>query len=115
MIQPGVYNIKLQRNADYSVKLEFKDSDGAPINLTLWSAAAQVWDVAHTTKYADFTVEYLDRFNGSIKIKLPYTVTATLPKEVVYDVLLVNAAGEREYYLEGSITVSDGYTVISNG
>jgi hypothetical protein len=36
-ISPGTYNINLQRRADYSVTLQFKDSADAAINLTGWT------------------------------------------------------------------------------
>jgi hypothetical protein len=113
MIQPGVYNIKLQRRADYGVLLEFKDANKVPIDLTGWTVAAQVWDQARTTKYADFTPEYVSRLNGQVRLKLSHTATASFPKETVYDVLLINAAGEREYYLEGTILASEGYTAVT--
>jgi NAD dependent epimerase/dehydratase family enzyme len=57
-ISPGTYNISLQRRADYSITLQFKDSTDAAINLTGWTVAAQVWNQDRTTKYADFTVTY---------------------------------------------------------
>ena len=60
-IAPGTYNISLQRRADYSVTLQFKDSTGTAINLTGWTAAAQAWNQDRTTKYADFTVTYTNR------------------------------------------------------
>ena len=34
------------------------------------------------------------------------------PDELSYDVLILNSAGQREYYLEGNIFVSEGYTTI---
>jgi len=43
-IQPGQHNISVQRRADYDLSLQFKDSAGANINLTGWTAYAQVWD-----------------------------------------------------------------------
>lgn len=113
MIQPGVYNITLQRRADYSVLLEFKDSNKAAIDLTGWTVAAQVWDQGRSTKYADFTVDYLNRVQGRVRLRLGYATTSTFPNETVYDVLLINASGEREYYLEGTILASEGYTSIS--
>jgi hypothetical protein len=112
MIQPGVYNIKLQRRADYSVLLEFKDSNKAPINLTGWTVAASVWDQGRSTKYADFATEYVSRSTGQVRLKLGYAATTTFPNESVYDVLLINPSGEREYYLEGTILASEGYTVV---
>ena len=113
MIQPGLYNIKLQRRADYSILLGFKDSNKVPINLTGWQVIAQIWDLGRTIKQADFTTEYVNRSSGQIRLSLPYTVTANLPNESVYDVLLINTNGEREYYLEGTVMPSEGYTSLS--
>ncbi len=109
-ISPGTYNITLQRRADYSVTLQFKDSTDAPINLTGWTAAAQAWNQGRTTKYADFTVTYTNRATGTIAIALTDDQTATFPNEAYYDVLLTNPSGLKEYYLEGIIYVSEGYT-----
>jgi len=109
-IAPGTYNISLQRRADYSVTLQFKDSTGTAINLTGWTAAAQAWNQDRTTKYADFTVTYTNRSTGTIAIALTSGQAATLPDEAYYDVLLTNPSGLKEYYLEGIIYVSEGYT-----
>jgi len=109
-VQPGTYNITLQRRADYSVLLQFKDSTGTVINLTGYTAYAQVWNEGRTTKYADFSVAYTNRTNGQITISLTDTQTATFIDELRYDVLLEDGSGNREYYLEGVIFVSQGYT-----
>ena len=109
-VYPGTYNTRLQRRADYSMALQLKDSTGAPINLTAWTAYAQAWNQARTTKYADFAITYVNRANGQISIALTDTQTATFPDECYYDVLLENPSGLREYYLEGMIFVSEGYT-----
>ena len=109
-VQPGTYNITLQRRADYSVLLQFKDSSDAVIDLTGYTAYAQAWDVDRTTKYADFAVTYTNRSNGQITISLTDTQTATFIDELRYDVLLEDSGGNREYYLEGVIFVSQGYT-----
>ena len=109
-VQPGIYNIPLQRRADYSVTLQFKDASATPINLTSWTVAAQVWNQTRTTKYADFTVTYTNRSTGTVAIALTDEQTALFPDEAYYDVLLTNASGLKEYYLEGIIYVSEGYT-----
>ena len=109
-VSPGQYNISLQRRADYSITLQFKDSTGAPINLTGWTVEAQAWNQGRTTKYADFTVTYTNRPTGTIEIALTDTQTATFADEAYYDVLLTNGTGLKEYYLEGIIYVSEGYT-----
>ena len=109
-VQPGTYNITIQRRADYSVLLQFKDGNDAVIDLTGYTAYAQAWDKSRTTKYADFSVAYTNRTNGQITISLTDTQTATFIDELRYDVLLENGSGLREYYLEGAIFVSQGYT-----
>ncbi len=109
-ISPGTYNISLQRRADYSITLQFKDSTDAPINLTGWTVAAQAWNQARTSKYADFTVTYTNRLTGTIAIALTDDQTAIFPDEAYYDVLLTNPSGLKEYYLEGIVYVSEGYT-----
>ena len=109
-ISPGTYNITLQRRADYSITLQFKDSTNTAINLTGWTVAAQAWNQDRTTKYADFTITYTNRVTGTVAIALTATQTASFPVEVFYDVLLTNPSGLKEYYLEGIIYVSEGYT-----
>jgi len=109
-ISPGTYNISLQRRADYYVTLQFKDSVGVPIDLTGWTAEVEAWNKSRTTKYADFTVTYTNRATGTISISLSSTQTTALPAKAYYDVLLINASGLREYYLEGDINVDEGYS-----
>ena len=109
-ISPGTYNISLQRRADYSITLQFKDSASAAINLTGWTVEAQAWNESRSTKYADFTVTYTNRSTGTIAIALTDEQTALFPNEAYYDVLLTNPSGLKEYYLEGIIYVSEGYT-----
>ena len=112
-IEPATYNMTVRRRSDHSIQLIFKDSSNSAINLTGFTIAAQVWDKPRTGKYADFTITYTNRTNGEFEISLTHTQTAQFtPNELVYDVLILNSAGKREYYLEGNIFVSEGYTTI---
>ena len=110
-IIPGKKNFKVERRADFPIKLTFKDSTGSAINLTGYTVAAQVYDESRTTKYADWTVAYTDRTNGIIDISLTDTQTATFtPSILFYDVLLTEPSGSKNYYLEGKLFISEGYT-----
>lgn len=109
-IQPGTYNITLQRRADYSINLQFIDSNKNPIDLTGWTVLAQIWDEARTNKLADFNITYINRVLGKISLDLSDNITTALPRESFYDVLLINTSGLREYYLQGSVSASEGYT-----
>ena len=110
-ITPGTYNMTVQRRSDHAIQLVFKDNSNNAINLTGFTVEAQVWEEPRPTKYADFAVTYTDRVAGTIDIALTDTQTATFSPDILkYDVLLTNGAGLKEYYLEGTIFVSEGYT-----
>tara|TARA_R100001509_G_scaffold117712_2_gene72326 strand:- start:202 stop:546 length:345 start_codon:yes stop_codon:yes gene_type:complete len=110
-IEPGTYNFTLQRRSDHNIPLLFKDSNNDPINLTGFTVAAQVWEETRTTKFADFSVAYTDRVAGSVLIGLTVAQTTTFTPDILkYDVLLIDSAGVKEYYLEGTIFMSEGYT-----
>ena len=109
-VSPGTYNFTVQRRADHSVTLQFKDSNNAAINLTGWTVAAQAWDRTRTTKHADFSVTYTNRATGTVALSLTDTQTTLFPDEAYYDVLLTDPSDVKEYYLEGTIFVSEGCT-----
>ena len=110
-ITPGTYNMTVQRRSDHNIQLVFKDSNNAAISLVGFTVEAQVWEETRTTKYADFTVTYTDRVAGTVDIALTDTQTETFTPEVLkYDVALTDTLGLKEYYLEGTIFVSEGYT-----
>ncbi len=101
----------LQRRADFPLRLTFKDSTGSAINLTGYTVAAQVYDESRSTKYADWTVAYTNRTGGTVDISLTDTQTATFTPEILfYDVLLTEPGGSKNYYLEGKLFISEGYT-----
>jgi hypothetical protein len=110
-IQPGKKNFTIQRRADFPVRLIFKDSAGTAVNLTGFTVEAQVWNRERSNKFADFGVTYTDRANGTIDIKLTDTQTATFSLNILeYDILLTDPNGDKMYYLEGTLFISEGYT-----
>ena len=110
-IIPGKKNFTVDRRADFPIKLTFKDSTGSAINLTGYTVAAQVYDESRSTKYADWTVAYTNRTGGTVDISLTDTQTATFsPSILFYDVLLTEPGGSKNYYLEGKLFISEGYT-----
>ena len=110
-VEPATYNMTVQRRSDHSIQLVFKDSSNNAIDLTGFTVAAQVWDEPRSNKYADFAVTYTNRLTGTVDIALTDTQTETFTPDVLrYDVALTNGSGLKEYYLEGIIFVSEGYT-----
>lgn len=109
-VAPAKFDLRVQRRADHPLDVTLKDSAGVAINLTGWSIIAQVWDKTRTTKHGDFTVTVTNAAAGQVRLLLPYTVTTSLPAEARYDVLLISPAGLREFYLEGIVRASEGYS-----
>tara|TARA_Y100001938_G_C8054070_1_gene413466 strand:+ start:64 stop:405 length:342 start_codon:yes stop_codon:yes gene_type:complete len=108
---PGKKNFTVQRRADFPLRLTFKDSTGSAINLTGFTVAAQVYNEDRSTLFGSFAVTYTDRPNGIVDIKLSDTDTANFTPEILkYDVLLTDGSGNKEYYLEGTLFISEGYT-----
>ena len=109
----GDYDFTVQRRADHTESIRITDSSDSAVNLTGFTIAAQVWNKDRTGKYADFTIAYTNRTNGEFTMSLTHIQTLQFtPDELVYDVLILNSAGQREYYIQGNIFVSEGYTTI---
>ncbi|QDP68208.1 MAG: putative L-shaped tail fiber protein [Prokaryotic dsDNA virus sp.] len=103
--------MRIQRRSDHSIQLVFKDSNNNAIALNGYTVEAQVWEETRTTKFADFAVTYTNRGAGTVDLALTDTQTATFsPNFLKYDVLLTDPNGLKEYYLEGDIFMSEGYT-----
>ncbi len=113
-ISPALRNFTLQRGADWSEQYIFKSTqaDGSEVvmDLTGFTISAQAWNQNRDYKFADFAVVYDDRVNGKISLVLTDEQTVIFPDEVFYDVLLTTQSGLKEHYIEGKITVSQGYT-----
>ena len=109
-IEPATYNFEVQRRADWSTIFEFKDSSNSAINLTGATVIMQAWNKERTKKYADFAVAYTDRANGKVTLALTDAQTEWFPASMNYDLLIQDSAGLREYYLEGIVTVKQGYS-----
>ena len=110
-IAPGTYNMTIQRRSDHTISINLKDSSNAAVNLTGCTLTSQIWDTDRTTKAADATVSITNASGGVITWSVTDTQTSTFTAaEYRYDVLLTNASGLKEYWLEGIIYMDEGYT-----
>ena len=109
-ISPGTYDMTIQRRSDHTVNGTLKDSNGTAINLTGYALASQVWDTGRSTKAADVTCTVTSAAGGTFDWKLSSTQTAAMTaEEYKYDVRLT-VGGLHEYWIEGTIYMSEGYT-----
>tara|TARA_Y100001938_G_scaffold145662_2_gene222831 strand:+ start:1013 stop:1354 length:342 start_codon:yes stop_codon:yes gene_type:complete len=110
-IAPGTYDMTIQRRSDHSVNFELKDSNNAAVNLTGYTLTSQVWDESRTSKAADATITVTNTTGGLFTWKVTDTQTTTFTAtEYKYDILLTNGSGDKEYWVEGTIYMSEGYT-----
>ena len=110
-IAPGTYDMTIQRRSDHNVNFEAKDSDSAAINLSGYSLASQVWDSDRSSKAADATMTITNASGGLFSWKLTDTQTATLTAgEYKYDILFTDGSGNKEFWVEGTIYMDEGYT-----
>ena len=110
------YDIQIKQGATFSLTATWKDSTGAAINLTGYTARMQVrltYDAATTilslTSGSEIT---LGGAAGTIDITVSATTTAglTAPWAGAYDLELVSGGGVVTRLLEGSAIVSPEVT-----
>ncbi len=110
-IAPGTYDMTIQRRSDHNVSVTLKDSAGSAVNLGGYTVQSQVWDADRTSKAADVTIAITNSSGGVFDWKLTDTQTTSFTaNEYRYDVLLTNPSGLKEYWLEGTIFMDEGYT-----
>ena len=110
-IAPGTYDMTIQRRSDHSVNFELKDSNSDAVNLTGYTLTSQVWDESRTSKAADATITVTNTTGGLFTWKVSDAQTSGFSSnEYKYDILLTNGSGDKEYWVEGTIYMSEGYT-----
>ena len=110
-IAPGTYNMTIQRRSDHSINFELKDSNNAAVNLTGYTIQSQIWDANRSRKAADAALTIPNATGGLFTWKVTDTQTTAMTRnEYKYDVLLTNGSGDKEYWVEGTITMNEGYT-----
>ena len=110
MIQPGQYNITIQRRGDFDISFQLKDSDGVGVDLNGSTVEAQIWSAHRRSKLADFSVSLIDEGIGKFKISLNEAQTEQLPDSCYYDVLVTDVLGNSYYWVRGTVSVEMGYT-----
>jgi hypothetical protein len=113
----GQKNFEVDQNATFSFIVEYKDSNGLPIDLTGATAKMQVRDQKGGTKLA-FSLTSpsggitIDPTNGKLTIKITPTQTSKLfyPKSS-YDIMVTDSNANKIKLLEGYMTLSRSVTI----
>ena len=111
MIRPANYSIQVISRSDFDFTVRiFTEQDGDLVDLSANTILAQLWDRAREIKYGDFSIDLSQAATGVLNISLTSQQTTNLPTTGVYDLKIVYPDNKEYYLLQGSFSVSRGYT-----
>jgi len=103
-------NLIIDQGATYATKLNITDANGIAVDLTGYSAAAQIRKHYTSSNSTPFTVT-LTAATGAVVLSLSSNSTANLVAgRYVYDVELIDGAGRISRIIEGTVTISPNVT-----
>ena len=105
-------NLLLEKGTDFDATFNIQNEDNTtPLNLTGYTAEAKLKKSYYTTASTSFVVDFVDRYNGILKISLTNTSTSALdPRRYVYDIVLTSPQSIKTRVIEGIIEVTPGVT-----
>lgn len=103
-------NLFVDQGATYATKLVVADPNGTPVDLTGYTAAAQIRKHYTSSNAVSFSVS-ITPSTGSVVLNLSANSTANLVAgRYVYDVELTDGSGRISRIIEGIVTVSPNVT-----
>lgn len=105
-------NFNLDKGTDFEEEFNLYEDDGTPLDLTGYVGSAKIRKYPASPKYKPFTITFIDREEGRIKLSLTNTQTSGLESgRNYYDLLLTDGSGKIKKVVEGSIVVNDSATL----
>jgi len=103
-------NLYIDQGATYATKLNITDNNGNPVDLTGYSAFAQIRKHYTSSNSVNFSTQ-LTPSTGAVVLSLTANATSSLVAgRYVYDVELVDTAGRISRIIEGIVTISPNVT-----
>ena len=104
-----VHNLTVYSGADFVQEYDMYEVGNRVVDLTNYSARAQLRKHMGSGTSVSFTVGFPDRKNGKIKLSIPSWQTSRLKSgRYVYDILFTKPSGAQDIVLEGSVNVRTG-------
>jgi hypothetical protein len=103
-----ISNIFIDQGANFTTTVTISDSDGSALDLTGYTALAQIRKTYESTTATDFTTTFdADRTTGKISISLTNAQTSTLEYgRYVYDLVVTDVSSVKTRVVEGIATVN---------
>ena len=106
-------NIYIDQGADFQTVISLTDSNNDALNLTGYSALAQIRKTHGSTIIAGTFTTSLTTDSGQLTLSLADTVTAAMSSgRYVYDVLLTDGSGDKTRVLEGQAILTPGVSKV---
>jgi hypothetical protein len=108
----SVSNLVINQGSDFTTSIILNDASGNPLDLTTFTGISQLRKHYGSNTYTNFNVTFATpKTGGTITLTLTHVQTKNLASgRYVYDVVLIDAGGNRTRVLEGIATVVDGVT-----
>ena len=107
-----VNNITINTGEYFSRDFYLDNIDGTPLNLTGYTAASQVRKHPESVyATANFTVGFVDRANGRIRVSLATTSTRLIkPGRYVWDMMFTDTSNKKSIVIEGNVLATPDIT-----
>ena len=104
-----VHNITINSGTDYEQEYDMYEVGGKIVDLTNYTARAQLRKHRGSGTSVSFTVGFPNRTAGKIQLSIPSWLTSRLkPGRYIYDILFTKPNGTIEIVLEGNVQVRAG-------
>ena len=106
-----IANIFIDQGTDFAVQVDLTDTVGDVLNLTGFTATAQLRKTyGSSSSAATFTCSH-NGVGGTVTMTLTDTVTTALEAgRYVYDLMITDGSGSKSRVVEGQATVTPGVT-----
>ena len=106
-------NIYIDQGSDFTTVISLTDSNNDALNLTGYSALAQIRKTYGSTTIAATFGTVLTTNTGQLTLTLTDVVTAAMTSgRYVYDVLLTDGSGDKTRVLEGQAILTPGVSKV---
>lgn len=107
---PANYDLRLYKGDYFPLKLTLKDNAGVAINLTGYTAKAQIRVNFDDPAPYNFNAT-INAAAGEVNFELPSTVSSTIPAgSYIWDVQVTDPNGNTRTYIAGDVSVHDEVT-----
>jgi hypothetical protein len=105
-------NYTLEKGTDFETEIDLTEDDGSPLNLLNYLGSAKIRKYPTSPKFKAFTITFINRQQGRIKISLSNTQTSGLDSgRNYYDMFLTDGNGKIKKVIEGNIIVNESATL----